>query len=83
MPEGAGPTILVTEINGWYYRAYTVALPSGLLKTIQDVQCNCVWGTGVSFASGSADTANFKAIYFSNQNGGAGTFWHRITGTWK
>ena len=32
---------------------------------------------------GSADTANFKAIYFSNQNGGAGTFWHRITGTWK
>lgn len=71
------------QVNGWYYRAYTVALPSGLLKTIQDVQCNCVWGTGVSFASGSADTANFKAIYFSNQNGGAGTFWHRITGTWK
>ena len=71
------------QINGWYYRAYTVALPSGLLKTIQDVQCNCVWGTGVSFASCSADTANFKAIYFSNQNGGAGTFWHRITGTWK
>lgn len=71
------------QINGWYYRAYTVALPSGLLKTIQDVQCNCVWGTGVSFASGSADSANFKAIYFSNQNGGAGTFWHRITGTWK
>ena len=71
------------QINGWYYRAYTVALPSNLLKTIQDVQCNCVWGTGVSFASGSADSANFKAIYFSNQNGGAGTFWHRITGTWK
>lgn len=71
------------QINGWYYRAYTVALPSGLLKTIQDVQCNCVWGTGVSFASGSADSANFKAIYYSNQNGGAGTFWHRITGTWK
>lgn len=71
------------QTGGWYYRAYTVALPSGLLKTIQDVQCNCVWGTGVSFASGSADTANFKAIYFSNQNGGAGTFWHRITGTWK
>ena len=71
------------QAGGWYYRAYTVALPSGLLKTIQDVQCNCVWGTGVSFASGSADTANFKAIYFSNQNGGAGTFWHRITGTWK
>ena len=71
------------QINGWYYRAYTTALPSNLLKTIQDVQCNCVWGTGVSFASGSADAANFKAIYFSNQNGGAGTFWHRITGTWK
>lgn len=71
------------QINGWYYRAYTVALPSNLLKTIQDVQCNCVWGTGVSFASGSADSANFKAIYFSNQNGGAGTFWHKITGTWK
>ena len=71
------------QINGWYYRAYTVALPPNLLKTIQDVQCNCVWGTGVSFASGSADAANFKAIYFSNQNGGAGTFWHRITGTWR
>lgn len=71
------------QINGWYYRAYTMALPSNLLKNIQDVQCNCVWGTGVSFASGSADSANFKAIYFSNQNGGAGTFWHRITGTWK
>lgn len=71
------------QINGWYYRAYTMALPSNLLKNIQDVQCNCVWGTGVSFASGSADSANFKAIYFSNQHGGAGTFWHRITGTWK
>ena len=71
------------QINGWYYRAYTMALPSNLLKTIQDVQCNCVWGTGVSYASGSADSVNFKAIYFSNQNGGAGTFWHRITGTWK
>lgn len=71
------------QINGWYYRAYTMALPSNLLKNIQDVQCNCVWGTGVSFASGSADSANFKAIYFSNQKGGAGTFWHRITGTWK
>ena len=71
------------QINGWYYRAYTMALPSNLLKNIQDVQCNCVWGTGVSFASGSADAANFKAIYFSNQNGGAGTFWHRSTGTWK
>lgn len=71
------------QINGWYYRAYTMALPSNLLKTIQDVQCNCVWGTGVSFASGSADAANFKAIYFSNQKGGAGTFWHKITGTWK
>lgn len=71
------------QINGWYYRAYTMALPPNLLKNIQDVQCNCVWGTGVSFASGSADSVNFKAIYFSNQNGGAGTFWHRITGTWK
>lgn len=71
------------QINGWYYRAYTMALPPNLLKNIQDVQCNCVWGTGVSFASGSADSANFKAIYFSNQHGGAGTFWHRITGTWK
>lgn len=71
------------QINGWYYRAYTVALPPNLLKTIQDVQCNCVWGTGVSFASGSADAANFKAIYFSNQNGGAGTFWHKVIGTWK
>ena len=71
------------QMNGWYYREYTIALPSNLLKSVQDVQCNCHWGTGVSFASGSADTANFKATYFSNQNGGAGTFWHKITGTWK
>lgn len=71
------------QANGWYYRNYTIALPSNLLKSVQDVQCNCHWGNGVSFASGNADTANFNAIYFSNQNGGAGTFWHRVIGTWK
>lgn len=71
------------QANGWYYRNYTMALPSNLLKSVQDVQCNCHWGNGVSFASGNADTANFNATYFSNQNGGAGTFWHKITGTWK
>lgn len=71
------------QVGGWYYRTYTIALPSNLLKSVQDVQCNCHWGDGVSFASGHADTANFNATYFSNKNGGAGTFWHRITGTWK
>ena len=46
-----------------------MALPSNLLKNIQDaVQLR--WGTGVSFASGSADSVNFKAIYFSNQTAG-------------
>lgn len=71
------------QVGGWYYRVYKIALPSNLLKSVQDVQCNCHWGDGVSFASGHADTANFNATYFSNKNGGAGTFWHKVIGTWK
>lgn len=71
-------------VNGWYYRIYTTALPSGMFKTITSAMCNCKWGTGVSFASArNVTTTSFEAVYFSNQNGGAGTFWHEVIGTWK
>lgn len=71
-------------VNGWYYRIYTVAIPDGLLKTVTSAVCNCKWGTGVSFASAQeVTTTSFGAVYFSNQNGGAGTFYHEVTGTWK
>lgn len=71
-------------VNGWYYRLYTVSIPNGLLKTVTSAMCNCKWGTGLSFASAQeVTTTAFKAAYFSNQNGGAGTFYHEVTGTWK
>lgn len=71
-------------VNGWYYRIYTIALPSGMFKTITSAMCNCTWGTGISFASArNVTTTSFEAVYLSNQNGGAGTFWHEVTGTWK
>ena len=71
-------------VNGWYYRIYTNALPSGMFKTITSAMCNCAWGTGVSFASArNVTTTSFEAVYFSNQNGGAGTFYHEVIGTWK
>lgn len=71
-------------INGWYWRIYTIALPSGLFKTITDAHADCYWNTGMSFASARAvDTTNFQAIYFSNADGGAGTFYHYVAGTWK
>lgn len=72
------------SINSWYYRIYNISIPSGLFKTVTSAICNCKWGTGTSFASArTMSTTNFEAIYYSNQNGGAGTFWHEITGTWK
>ena len=71
-------------VNGWYYRIYTIALPSGMFKTITSAMCNCHWGTGISFASArNVTTTSFEAVYLSNQNGGAGTFWHEVIGTWK
>lgn len=71
-------------VNGWYYRIYTMALPSGMFKTITSAMCNCKWGTGISFASArNVTTTSFEAVYLSNQNGGAGTFWHEVIGTWK
>ena len=71
-------------VNGWYYRIYTMALPSGMFKTITSAMCNCRWGTGISFASArNVTTTSFEAVYLSNQNGGAGTFWHEVIGTWK
>lgn len=71
-------------VNGWYYRIYTMALPSGMFKTITSAMCNCKWGTSISFASArNVTTTSFEAVYLSNQNGGAGTFWHEVIGTWK
>ena len=71
-------------VNGWYYRLYTMTIPDGLLKTVTSAMCNCKWGTGLSFASArDVTTTSFQAAYFSNQNGGAGTFYHEVTGTWK
>lgn len=31
-------------VNGWYYRIYTMDLPSGMFKTITSAMCNCKWG---------------------------------------
>ena len=71
-------------VNGWYYRIYTMNLPSGMFKTITSAMCNCKWGNGISFASArNVTTTSFEAVYLSNQNGGAGTFWHEVIGTWK
>ena len=71
-------------VNGWYYRIYTMDLPSGMFKTITSAMCNCKWGNGISFASArNVTTTSFEAVYLSNQNGGAGTFWHEVIGTWK
>ena len=71
-------------VNGWYYRIYSLNLPSGMFKTITSAMCNCHWGTGISFASArNVTTTSFEAVYLSNQNGGAGTFWHEVIGTWK
>lgn len=71
-------------VNGWYYRLYTITIPDGLLKKVTIAMCNCKWGTGLSFASArEVTTTSFQALYFSNQNGGEGTFYHEVTGTWK
>lgn len=70
--------------NGWYYRFYNTPMPTGIFKTVTDAHCDCHWGTGNSFASARAvDITNFQAVYYSNQNGGVGEFYHQVKGTWK
>ncbi len=71
-------------VNGFYYRIYRIDIPTGIFKSITDAHADCYWGTGTSWASArSVATTYFEAIYFSNQNGGAGSFFHRVTGRWK
>lgn len=70
--------------GGFYYRVYALTLPSGLFKSITDAHADCHWGTGTSWASArNVTTEAFEAIYYSNQNGGAGTFYNYVRGKWK
>ena len=70
--------------SGFYYRIYALILPSGLFKSITDAHADCSWGTGTSWASArNVTTAKFEGIYYSNQNGGAGTFYNYVRGEWK
>lgn len=70
--------------GGFYYRIYATTLPSGLFKSITDAHADCSWGTGISWASArNVTTAKFEGIYYSNQNGGAGTFYNYVRGEWK
>lgn len=72
------------QINGFYYRVYEIAIPAGLFTSIDDVHVSCDWGTGVSWGSvKEITTTSIEALYFSNQNGGPGTFFHSIKGRWK
>lgn len=71
-------------VNGWYYRIYSNSIPSGLFTSILDAHADCRWGTGTSFASArNVTTTSFEAVYFSNQNGGEGIFYHYVKGTWR
>lgn len=70
--------------GGFYYRIYAITLPSGLFKSITDAHADCSWGTGTSWASArNVTTEKFEGIYYSNQNGGAGTFYNYVRGEWK
>ena len=70
--------------GGFYYRIYALTLPSGLFKSITDAHADCHWGTGTSWASArNVTTEAFEGIYYSNQNGGAGTFYNYVRGKWK
>ena len=70
--------------GGFYYRIYALTLPSGLFKSITDAHADCSWGTGTSWASArNVKTEKFEGIYYSNQNGGAGTFYNYVRGEWK
>ena len=72
------------QINGFYYRFYSINLPTGLFIEVTDAQVSADWGTGVSWGSvKELTTTTLEAQYFSNQNGGAGTFFHNVKGRWK
>ena len=72
------------QVGGFYYRIYSNNIPSGIFVEITDAHADCRWGTGVSWASARNITpTKFEAIYFSNQNGGAGEFYHEVKGRWK
>lgn len=72
------------SVGGFYYRIYATTLPSGLFKSITDAHADCRWGTGTSWASArNVTTEKFEGIYYSNQNGGAGTFYNYVRGEWK
>lgn len=72
------------QVGGFYYRIYSKNIPSGIFVEITDAHADCRWGTGVSWASARNITpTKFEAIYFSNQNGGAGEFYHEVKGRWK
>lgn len=71
-------------INGFYYRNYTQTLPSGVFTSVDFASVDCDWGTGISWGSVKELSMNgLEALYISNQDGGAGTFWHEVRGRWK
>lgn len=70
--------------GGFYYRIYALTIPDGLLTSVEDAHADCFWGTGTSWASARSVTpTRFQGVYYSNQNGGAGTFWNYVRGRWK
>lgn len=79
-------TNLATDgtVGGFYYRIYALTIPDGLLTSVEDAHADCFWGTGTSWASArSVIPTRFQGVYYSNQNGGAGTFWNYVRGRWK
>lgn len=71
-------------MNGFYYRFYTQTLPSGVFTSVDFASVDCDWGTGISWGSVKELSMNgLEALYISNQDGGAGTFWHEVRGRWK
>lgn len=79
-------TNLATDgtVGGFYYRIYALTIPDGLLTSVEDAHADCFWGTGTSWASARSVTpTRFQGVYYSNQNGGAGTFWNYVRGRWK
>lgn len=71
-------------INGFYYRNYTQTLPPGVFTSVDYASVDCDWGTGMSWGSvKELSLSGLEAQYISNQDGGAGTFWHEVRGRWK
>lgn len=72
------------QINGFYYRFHSINLPTGLFIEVTDAQVSADWGTAVSWGSvKELTTTAIEEQYFSNQNGGAGTFFRNVKGRWK